>query len=88
MLKFSYTRSTYLSVIEKRKITEQEKVLALQADERSNRNLKVLEKSFELEKERSLSEAAEARYKAALAELETQHNETVSSSRSRTYLNH
>ena len=88
MLNFSYARSTYLSVIEKRKITEQEKVLALQADERSKRNLKVLEKSFVLEKERSLSEAAEARYKAALVELETQHNETASSSRSRTYLNH
>ena len=80
----SHARGTYLSVIEKRETIEQAKHLALQDEECSKRNLKLLEKSFELEKERLLSEAAEARDKAVLAELETKHNETTSSSSSRT----
>ena len=40
---------------------------------------------FDFEKERLLFEAAEACDKAALAKLEIQHNETVSSSISRTF---
>ena len=59
---------------------EQAKLLALQVKEHSKRNLKLLEKLLKLEKERLLSEAAEAHDKATLAELETKHNETTSSS--------
>ena len=75
-----YACGTYHSIIDKRKTIEQVKLLAFQAEERSKRNLKLLEKLFELEKKRILSEVAEAREKAALAELETKHNETTSSS--------
>ena len=49
-LNSSYPRGTYLSVIEKRKTIEQAKLLTLQAEECSKRNLKLLQKSFELEK--------------------------------------
>ena len=86
MLNSSYAGGIilYLSVIEKRKTIELAKPLALQAEERSKCNLKLLGNSFELEKERPLPEAAEACDKTALAELETQHNKTASSSSSRT----
>ena len=52
-----------------------------------NVNLKLLEKPLEFEKERLLSETIEPRDKVALAELETQHNEILSSSNSRTSSN-
>ena len=70
-LTFCYARGTYLSVIEKLETIEQAKLLALQAEEHSKRILKLLEKLFELGKERLLFEAAETRDKIALSELET-----------------
>ena len=53
------------------------KLFALQAEERSKRNLKLLEKSFQLGNQSLLSEAAEALDKAVLVELETKKNETT-----------
>ena len=45
----SYACGSYIFVIEKRKTIKQAKPFALQAEERLKRNLKLLEKSFQLE---------------------------------------
>ena len=72
----------YLSILERRKTVEQAKLLAIQAEERTKRKLKFLEKSFELEKEKLLDQVIEARNKAALVELERKHDEDIASSHS------
>ena len=78
----SSSRHTYLSILERRKTAEQANLLAIQAEERSKRKLKFLEKSFELEKEKLLDQVIEARNKAALVELERKHDEDIASSHS------
>ena len=78
----SSSRHTYLSILERRKTAEQANLLAIQAEESSKRNLKFLEKSFELEKEKLLDQVIEARNKAALVELERKHDEDLASSHS------
>ena len=78
----SNSRHTYLSVFQGRKTAEQVNLLAIQAEERSKRKLKFLEKSFELEKEKLLDQVVEARNKVALAELEGKHDEDIASSHS------
>ena len=55
-------------------------LLAKQAEERSNRKLKFLEKSCELEKEKLLDEVIEARNNAALVKLERKNDEGIASS--------
>ena len=57
-------------------------LLAIQAEERSKRKLKFLEKSFEPEKEILLDQVIETRNKATLAELEGTHDEDIASSHS------
>ena len=78
----SSSRHTYVSILERHKTAEQVNLLAIQAEERSKRKLKFLEKSFELEKEKLLDQVIEARNKAALVELERKHDEDIASSRS------
>ena len=48
----STSRDTYLLILERRKTVEQANLLARQAEERSKRKLKFLEKSYEPEKEK------------------------------------
>ena len=48
----STSRDTYPLILERRKTVEQANLLARQAEERSKRKLKFLEKSYELEKEK------------------------------------
>ena len=72
----------YLSILERRKTVEQAKLLAIQAEERTKRKLKFLEKSFELEKEKLLDQVIKARNKAALVELERKLDEDIASSHS------
>ena len=67
----SFACGANLPVIERIKKIEQTKLLALQAKEHSKRIVKLLEKSVELGRESLLFEAAEARDKTKLAELET-----------------
>ena len=78
----SSPRHTYLSYLLTRhtKTPEQANLSAIQAEERSKRNLKFLKKSFELEKEKRLDQVIEERNKAALVELESKHDENVASS--------
>ena len=57
-------------------------LLAKQAEERSKRKLKFLEKSCELEKEKLLDEVIEARNNAALVKLERKNDEDIVSSQS------
>ena len=75
----SSSRHTYHSILERRKPAKQANLLATQAEERSKRNLKFLEKSFELEKEKLLDRVLEARNEAALVELERKHDENIAS---------
>ena len=62
---------SYLAIYERRKTAEQPTLCAKQAQERLHRTLKLLEKSFELEKQRIVNEVMEAENKAELAKLET-----------------
>ena len=55
-------------------------LLAKQAEERSKRKLKFLEKSCELEKEKLLDEVIEARNNVALVKLERKNDEGIVSS--------
>ena len=63
--------ASYLAIYERRKTIKQATVCAKQAQERSHRKFKLLEKWFELEKHRIVNEVMEAENKAALAKLET-----------------
>ena len=68
-----------MAVIQKRKNIEFAKVLAAQAEERTNRKISMLEKKkaieLELEKEDLTNEAINARNKVAIAEIELRYEE-------------
>ena len=63
--------ASYLAIYKRRKTAEQANLYVKQAQERSQRKLKLLEKSFELEKQRIVNEVMKVENKAALANLET-----------------
>ena len=73
----SYTCGTYVFVIKKRLRVEQAKLLAFQGREFSKHRLKLLTKSIKFEKGKTF-------IRSISAEGETQHNETVFCSSSRT----
>ena len=66
--------ASHLAIYERTKTAEQATLYAKQAQERSHRKLKLLEKSFELEKQRIVNEVMEAENKAALAKIEIHFN--------------
>ena len=80
----SETSASYLAIYERRKIAEQVTLYAKQAQERSHRKLKLLDKFFELEKQRIINEVMEAEDKAALANLETHFDDVLLSQTSNT----
>ena len=61
---------SYISLNERRKTTEHAKIIAKQAKEHAQMQIKLLEQTFELEKEKLREEALIAKENATVAELE------------------
>ena len=72
------SHTSYLP-LDRRKTTEFNELLAEQSKERIERKMKILEKSFELQKEQLLEEAFEAESKAQLVNLERRSNSSIRS---------
>ena len=80
--KFSYsttgsTNTLYLSVSERRKSAEHAKLAARQAEERAQRQLKLLEQSFDLERQRIKEEVIVSHENATLVEHQNFLNECL-----------
>ena len=71
------SNASYLSVSERRKSAEHAKLAARQAEERAQRQLKLLEQSFELERQKIKEEVLVARENATLVEHQNLLNECL-----------
>ena len=69
------SKTSYLSVNERRKTAEHAKLLAQQAEERTKRKLELLEQSFQFEKQKILDAEIEAKNNAELAALDIKTDE-------------
>ena len=67
--------ASYFAILERRKTADHAKLIADQEEERTNRKLKVLEKTLEPEKEKLENEKFKAQNKAILAEFETHYDD-------------
>ena len=71
------TNTSYVSVSERRKSPEHAKLAARQAEERAQRQLKLLEQSFDLERQRIKEEVIVSRENATLVEHQNFLNECL-----------
>ena len=62
---------SHLAVLERRRTAEHAELLVKQAEERTQRKLKLLQKSFDYERQKNLEEVEEAKNNRAIVDVET-----------------
>ena len=71
----AFSETSYLSVNERRKAPEHAELIVQQAEERTTRKLDLLERSFEVEKQKTLDKKLEAKNNADLVALDSNIDE-------------
>ena len=71
----AFSETSYLSVNERRKAPEHAELIVQQAEERTTRKLDLLERSFEVEKQKTLDKKLEAKNNVDLAALDSNMDE-------------